>query len=502
MGVDRLRSGAKPSAAPRVERNPAQPQKSAESGKAPGGWKPAAAGAVVKIKDANIAPSQISRALVQAVKQRQVMLKDPAKAQRAAAVLPEDLSLKVKAFHMALTGGDGTGGELIPQMARIGKKEGFEVVVRTLPMWKADAEKKYREQGLDNVRVIAMETPNLEAGDFWTEDQGDLDAKGGVAVPAMLRMGRLAPGFTGQSEALGARVGRGWKDPNVVPVVGAVGARDSQQSLVALAVATGRPLRVNLSHVEGGNQLTGTLPSGERYAVVGKDSVEVTRVMLSRELGKNVSIADAKKAIAADLGISPKHVFDVEQPGDFHVDMAMAVMKPGQVLLQDVKAAVALQEQWLRDDHAAKKPERRAGEAPEKFRARLSEWTDEGKRVETNIGKLKKDAAARAPLEKLAQKDLEAAGLQVIRVPAAFQDPAFPYRQQMNFLNGEGGTNPAGQHFFITQGGDKRAQAAFKAALETAVGGVRLHFLDKELSELSLRDMGGISCRARAEGTA
>lgn len=457
---------------------------------------------MAKIKDADIASSQISRALTVAVKKRQVMLKDPDKAQRGAAVLPEDLSLQVRAFHMALTGGDITGGELIPQMARIGKKEGFEVVVRTLPDWKASQEKKYRELGLDNVRVIAMDTPNLQAGDFWTEDQGDLDAKGGVAVPAMLRMGRLAPGFTGQAEALGARVGRGWKDPNAVPVVGAVGARDSQQSLVALAVATGRPLRVNLSHIEGGNQLTGTLPSGERYALVGKDSVAVTQVMLSRELGKQVSLAEVKKAIAADLGIDPGNVFHIEQPGDFHLDMAMSAMKPGQVLLNDARAAFELQAQWLREDHAAKKPAARPGEAPDKLEKRLAAWKEAGQDLEEQLGKLKKDANVRAPLEKLAEADLKAAGLEVVRVPAAFQDPRFPYKQQMNFLNGEGGTNPRGQHFFITQGGDKRAQAAFKAALEKSVGGVRLHFLDKELSRLSLGDMGGISCRARAEGTA
>lgn len=500
MGVTRLghrpslnTGNSRPASAPTAEPKPA----GSGASKPAGGWK---AGAVGKIKDATIAPSQISRALAEGLKKRQVMLANPARAQRPAAVLPEDLSLKVRTMHMAVTAGDITGGELIPQMARIGKKEGFEVLVRTLPFWKAEQEKKFKALGLDNVRVIAMETPSLEGGDFWTEDHGDLDAAGGVAVPAMLHQGRIS-GFTGQSEALGARLTRGWKDAHAVPVVGAVGMRDAQQSLVALAVATGRPLRVNLSHVEGGNQLTGTLPSGERYALVGKDSVAVTQVMLERETGKKVTVADAKKAIAADLGIDAKHVFDIEQPGDFHLDMAMSVMKPGQVLLNDARGALELQTKWLQDDHAAKKPAAKPGEAPEKFKKRMAEWNEAGKELGEQLTKLKKATAVKVGLEKMAEADLKAAGLEVVRAPAVFLDADFPQKQRMNFLNGEGGTNPAGKQFFITQGGDKRAQDAFKVVMETHVGVDRVHFLDKELSRLTLGDMGGISCRARAEGT-
>jgi hypothetical protein len=497
MGVDRAGRRPSVSTAPgrqAASKPAARPDTGAQSS---AGWK---AGAVARIKDATIAPSQISRALVDGLKKRQVMLANPSKAQRPAAVLPEDLSLKVRTMHMAVTAGDITGGELVPQMARIGKKEGFEVLVRTLPFWKAEQEKKFKALGLDNVRVISMETPSFEGGDFWTEDHGDLDAAGGVAVPAMLHQGRIS-GFTGQAEALGARVQRGWKDPHVVPVVGAVGMRDAQQSLVALAVATGRPLRVNLSHVEGGNQLTGTLPSGQRYGLVGKDSVAVTQVMLERETGKKVSVADAKRAIAADLGIDPKHVFDIEQPGDFHLDMAMSLMKPGQVLLNDAGRALELQTKWLQDDHAARRPEAKPGEAPEKFKKRQAEWNVAGKELGEQLSKLKKATAAKVGLEKLAEADLKAAGLEVVRAPAVFLDADFPQKQRMNFLNGEGGTNPQGKQFFITQGGDKRAQDAFKAVLEAHVGVDRVHFLDKELSRLTLGDMGGISCRARAEGS-
>jgi hypothetical protein len=464
------------------------------------GWKPKSAGAVVKIKDSSIGQSQISRALADAMQKREVMLKDPSKAQRLATVLPEDLSLKVKAFHMANTGGDITGGGLIPLMAKIGKQEGFEVVVRTAPYFKDRLEKEYAGLKLDNIKVVSMDTPNPEGGDFWTEDQGDLDARGGVAVPAMLRKGMELPTFTGQPEAIASRNNRGWKDAMSVPVCGAVGMRDAQESLVALAVAAGRPLRVNLSHIEGGNQLTGTLPNGERYALVGKDSIAVTGALLKRDLGRKVSLEEAKKAIAADLGISPKNVFDIEQPGDFHLDMAMSVMKPGQVMLNDSKGALELQSKWLTEDHAKKKPERKPGESAEKFKARMSEWNDAGKDLKQNLADLEKETRVRAGLEKLAEADLKAAGLQVVRAPGVFLDPTYPDRQIMNFLNGEGGQNSAGKSFFITQGGDKRAQDAFKTVLDAKVGIDRVHFLDKELSKLTLHDMGGISCRARAEG--
>jgi hypothetical protein len=478
-------------AAPKAE-TPSKPQ---------GGWSAKSTASVSKIKDASISQSQISKALLDGLKKRAVMLKDPSKAQRPAAVLPEDLSLKVKTFHMAVTAGDITGGELIPLMAKIGKQEGFGLVVRTPPYFKDQLEKQYREQKLDNVKVVTMDTPSPEGGDFWTEDQGDLDAAGGVAVPAMLHQGKIPLSFTGQEEALAARNGRGWKDANAVGVVGAVGQRDSQQSLVALAVATGRPLRVNLSHIEGGNQLTGTLPDGKRYALVGKDSVAVTMAMLTRELGKKATLADAKAAIAHDLGIDPKNVFDIEQPGDFHLDMAMSLMKPGQVMLNDASASLALQTKWLEADHAAKKPQQKAGEKPEHFAGRMKEWTEAGKDLKSNLADLAKATKVKADLEKRAEADLKAAGLQVVRAPGVFLDPTFPSRQIMNFMNGEGGQNPSGQSFFITQGGDKRAQDAFKALLGEKVGLTNVHFLDRELSKLTLHDMGGISCRARAEGT-
>ena len=492
---------------------PAHPAKPARSKAAPaaaaapraGGWSPKAGGAKraapVEVRDDSVGTSQISRALEAAAKTRLGWLKDFSKAQRPSTVLPEDLSLHVKTFHMAVTGGDVTGGGLVPHMARIGKAEGFGLVVRTIPEFKAQLEKEYRAAGLDNVEVVTMQTPNFEGGDFWTEDQGDLDAKGDVAVPALLRKGKQPPSFTGQAEAINGRVSRGWKDPQAVPVVGAVGMRDSQESLAALAVAAGRKLRVNLSHVEGGNQLTGTLPSGERYALVGKDSMVVTGALLSRELGRRATLDDVRRAIAADLGVSPQHVFDIEQPGDFHLDMAMSLMKPGQVLLNDAQAAFTAQSKWLEDDQAKKKPEQRPSESPDKFKQRLGEWTEDGKVLVEQLKGLKKATAVKAGLEKLAERDLKAAGLQVVRVPGVFLEPRLPTKQVMNFLNGEGGIGASGKSFFITQGGDPRAQAQFKQALDASVGVGHVHFLDRTLSALTLGDLGGISCRARAEGT-
>jgi hypothetical protein len=494
------RAGARPETRSTPHRTEA-PKTGTAAPQPSGGWKAKGPASIGKIKDASISQSQISKALTEAVKKRAVMLKDPSKAQRPAAVLPEDLSLKVKAFHMAVTAGDITGGGLIPLMAKIGKKEGFDLVVRTAPYFKDQVEKEYREQKLDNVKVVTMDTPNPEAGDFWTEDQGDLDAAGGVAVPAILRQGKLAPTFTGQEEALASRTSRGWKDRNAVPVVGAVGVRDSHESLVALAVATGRPLRVNLSHVEGGNQLTGTLPNGQRYALIGKDSVAVTGALLTRDLGHKVTLDEAKAAIAHDLGIDPKNVFDIEQPGDFHLDMAMSLMKPGQVMLNDARAAFEAQTKWLEADHAAKKPEKKTGEKPEHLQGRMKAWSDAGKALQDQLSNLKKAYGVKSGLEKLAEADLKKAGLDVVRVPGVFLDPKSTDHQLMNFLNGEGGQNPSGKSFFITQGGDPRAQDAFKAILEKNVGVNTVHFLDRELSQLTLHDMGGISCRARAEGT-
>lgn len=71
----------------------------------------------------------------------------------------------------------------------------------------------------------------------------------------------------------------------------------------------------------------------------------------------------------------------------------------------------------------------------------------------------------------------------------------------MNFLNGEGGVNPRGRTYFITQGGDPRAERYIAARLlAPSIGLDRLYFAPRLASRDSLWEKGGVGCRVKAEG--
>jgi hypothetical protein len=195
-------------------------------------------------------------------------------------------------------------------------------------------------------------------------------------------------------------------------------------------------------------------------------------------------------------------VFVVEQPGVFHLDMAMTLLKPGTVLLNDALEALQIQTQWLREDHDAWKPRREAAGSEDEYREALERWQEAGHGLEETIQRLQKYAERFARFEARTLADLRAAGLTVVRVPARFLHPTRPWdRDIMNFVNGEAGTNPQGRTYFITQGGEPRAERLIAARLLTpAIGLDRLYVAPRLVSRDTLWEKGGIGCRVKAEG--
>ena len=117
--------------------------------------------------------------------------------------------------------------------------------------------------------------------------------------------------------------------------------------------------------------------------------------------------------------------------------------------------------------------------------------------VTTYAARIAKVAAQRAPSEDLVARQLARAGLRVIRVPGRYISRSSANVEQANFMNGEGGTNDAGQRYYITQGADAPYRAAFEAALARGARGdvPRVHYLDQAFSEESLALQGGVNCR-------
>lgn len=410
-------------------------------------------------------------------------------ARPAARVTPEDGSVKVRAFHLAAFR-DG-GQEYAYALARIGQREGFNVVLR-VPSTQVEAlQVELARRKLDNVQLQPIFGASLygpERLDGWSEDQGELHLDGSVSVLPQLERGGavfakvLAERERRMAARLGGSAGR-------FAVVGAVSERAAQRALAAIAVGRGAALRSANTYLEGGNSLAGTLPSGEGYVVVGKDSLAASRLLLEGELGRPVSPDELKARVAEDCGVSPGHVFAVEQPGDFHLDMKMMLLPGGQVVINDALEAAALQARWLRDDHAARRPT---------TRAELAAWERDGVELEAALAAEAVRAREAAAAEALAVEDLAGTGLTVHRMAGVFS--AMPGHGAMNFLNGEGALNAKGEGFYVTLGGDSRAEQYVVGRLDALPSGPRrVHFISKSLSAETLTHQGGLSCRTKLE---
>jgi hypothetical protein len=395
--------------------------------------------------------------------ERRQELKKPHPARHGPAVA-KDASIDPSAFHMVYDSSDSASLGYIAQMAAVGQVEDFHVVASCSSGSDCDTLEK---------KVPANLTTVINPGrqDVWAEDHGEFTEDGVLVIPAML------PRDYPIGEAIDADRSRRFRGDSEMADFsehGAVNERWTQQEALAAAMATGASgYKMAVSYVEGGNMMGGKRADGTPYALVGKDSLAVTNDLLGKAGHRR---RDGLTQIARDYGYEKNQVFAIEQPGEFHLDMAMALAGPGQVLLNDSKAVAELQKGWV----------------TEHYQHRFFQW-----------GKKKQLAAIEARAEKLAryealvEKDLRRAGLQVFRVAGCF--PATKANSEMNFFNLRQGHNEAGETFAIALGGDERAEQAFAHTLLTKIpaGYQRIHFLDRELTPLTLDMSGGIKCRTK-----
>ncbi|MBK6690605.1 MAG: hypothetical protein IPG50_00105 [Myxococcales bacterium] len=314
----------------------------------------------------------------------------------------------------------------------------------------------------------------------WTEDDREYGVDGDVRIPARW-------GAPSRQETLNevrtlqqrARTERGvYGNFGVQSMVAYLGARDAVEG----SIATEQPLRENLSYAEGGNVLRGANAAGDPYAIVGQDTVELTRAVLARDLGRPVSATEAEEAIAHDLGVAPTLLYPVEQPGDFHLDMAMLPLGGGQIVVNDAREAAALQAHWLRED---------AGMLHGGYATGL----------EARIARLKRTANERAIYEDQVADALRAQGFEVHRMAGVFPSTAPGRSLPMNFFNTEAGVGADDQSFLVMMGGDARAQAYVQGRLkEIPSSGIdRVYFLPADVNA-NLLNEGGLNCRVKAIG--
>ncbi|GMU53957.1 MAG: hypothetical protein AMXMBFR33_31030 [Candidatus Xenobia bacterium] len=426
-------------------------------------------------------------------------------------VVPKDASLDPAAYAMYCDGSDLVTLDYVNQMAQVGQIEGYHVLANV----PRGSVKELRGQVDENVSLL----PISMAGDIWTEDYGEMTLQGGVAVPAFLDDPELVPQSIYKDRIRrfypGARIPANADYESLVlseyplaafNIQGSVSQGNLQWGLAALARSANKPVRENLSHVEGGNILFGTLPNHEGYALVGKDSLAVTRAKLSLDLGREVSDQTALSAIARDHGQKAPNVYAVEQPGEFHIDMRMMCLGPGEVVLNDAREAAEVQVGWLKHDIVTSKPRHPGPESSVwqrlNYHRKLFFHKRRERRLHDQIVALREEGERRAYFEDLTARDLKTAGLTVHRMAGVFVDPENPTEDMFNFVNGRPGVDRANQRFFVGLGGDSRSEVyvARKLMQGLPTGIVRLHFLDRELTPSTLGLFGGIKCRTKPEG--
>jgi hypothetical protein len=425
---------------------------------------------------------------------------------------PKDASGGNKVHHMQYNANDKLGEESIRNMAVIASHEGFKLQV-TGTRGDLEGLKRNLKDHWAVITPVVISSPP----DEWAEDSGEYLKGQRTGIPTIstkkglqeaIETGRADRNYKPQEKWSGLNYNR-----NPGNEVGTNVHEDGKQKhKIAEAKARQRDDKIVAfkSYLEGGNVLSGTDLRLQPFALVGKDVLAATRHLVDPDL----SDIDIHKIVADDLGLPVASVVFVEQPGQFHLDMGLVILGQGHVILNDSSQTYALMRRWLAEDKESvlraidalneevKKENKTIRERNEPYvkehRLITEEEVENAFTVLNNT--LNTVLGERHRLEEMAANDLKKAGINVTRLPASF--PRTSFTPEMNFLNGESGVGPDKRSFFITNGGDARAEDAVAAAYFAAVESTqlaRIYFVDSQTSEDSFRKGGGIGCRDKTE---
>ena len=271
-------------------------------------------------------------------------------------------------------------------------------------------------------------------------------------------------------------------DPEANPEVqGAVFVNQLALKPVALADSLNCQPVMNLTYNEGGNSLIGRR-GAQPYVIVGLDTFAVSKDLMERDLNRSVSDEEVRLALAIDYGVLVENIYLVEQPGDFHLDMSMAIVGENTILLND------------------------SVQAYEMFKDEQQEWAQNmcqaypyyGDDISDQVAAAEKESVKRKRMEDITERQLRKKGFNVIRVPGKFlymgTAPA------MNLFNMVTAQTPEGKNIVVMLGCvSDRYKNMFTEIMNTHsdVKIDQFYFLDVKSSQESLTRFGGISCRTK-----
>lgn len=400
-------------------------------------------------------------------------------------VVPKDATLNPTDISMYMRSTSDVSTRYAQQLSKIGQIEGFHVVAGiggSLGSFQSTL------KGYDNISL--MEIPH---GEVWMEDYSEPSLNKGQITPAIFD-DSYSGGLVHEAITEGRKQRfKGTGLDGKFAYHGAVNQGKYQQAALARGTITKGPLRQALSYLEGGNIYTGSRQNGEGYVLVGKDSFHVTKKLLEKQTGKDWSDAEIKKVIAADLGLDAKNVVPIEQPGAFHLDMRLTAVAPGEIMLNDSRAACEQQLTWARDAVASAL---KNGEISQK------QADKQLAKIEDRAVGMREQAEKMVPYEEMTANDLKAAGFTVHRVGGSFVDPDQPGRDTANYFNARHFTNENGERISVLMGGQAHEEAFMAQKIFDMAHGTisRIHFLDPSVTQKTLDLWGGLKCRTKPEG--
>jgi hypothetical protein len=204
---------------------------------------------------------------------------------------------------------------------------------------------------------------------------------------------------------------------------------NSQIHALVFAHVNGRSSRQLLTFIEGGNILVGVNKEGEQYALIGRDSIAVSKALLSKEAGRQLSEDEILKIVGKDYGISPKRLFVIDQPGEFHLDMSVSLGRKGKIIVNNSEKAYQMQVNWTKN-------------------SKNEDW------LETMEMYAKPLSEFRQPFEDQIEKQLKNDDFEVKRIAGVFfyhdiDSDTMQFAQRANYLNAEKGINPQGKSYAI-----------------------------------------------------
>lgn len=249
-----------------------------------------------------------------------------------------------------------------------------------------------------------------------------------------------------------------------VPFTGSYGDK-----AIFLSEAIEAASSMNLTYSEGGNTLIGCDDKGP-YMIMGKDSFAATKQLMEAGLKRKVTNEEVYMAFAIDYGIPMDRIHFIEQPGDFHLDMSMAIIGERTILLNDSMEAYR---DFEKNGHLTGSEEDR--------------------------GRLKAMSQFRKRFEDIAADQLEKQGFKVVRYPGRFNhslsEPA------MNFFNMVTATTPSDEKLLVTMAPiDKTYEESFRdvIAKHGSEKNAHIHFVESLAdSKACLGDNGGLACRGK-----